>query len=29
VRFASSGRDEGSWQRFMRYFDLYTQRGGG
>jgi len=29
VRFANSGGDEGSWQRFMRYFDLYTQRGGG
>jgi hypothetical protein len=29
VRFAATGVDEATWQRFMRYFDLYTQRGGG
>jgi hypothetical protein len=29
VRFEARGVDEGAWQRFMRYFDLYTQRGGG
>jgi hypothetical protein len=29
VRFAASGVDEDAWQRFMRHFDLYTQRGGG
>lgn len=29
VRFAACGIDEAAWQRFMRYFDLYTQRGGG
>jgi hypothetical protein len=29
VRFAAQGVDEAAWQRFMRYFDLYTQRGGG
>lgn len=29
VRFAAQGVDEQAWQRFMRYFDLYTQRGGG
>ena len=29
VRFDAHGVDEAVWQRFMRYFDLYTQRGGG
>ena len=29
VRFAASGVNEAAWQRFMRHFDLYTQRGGG
>ncbi len=29
VRFAAQGVDEVAWQRFMRHFDLYTQRGGG
>ena len=29
VRFAARGIDDAVWQRFMRYFDLYTQRGGG
>ena len=29
VRFAARGIDDAAWQRFMRYFDLYTQRGGG
>ena len=29
VRFEARGVDEAAWQRFMRYFDLYTQRGGG
>ena len=29
VRFAAQGVDEATWQRFMRHFDLYTQRGGG
>ena len=29
VRFAAVNIDEATWQRFMRYFDLYTQRGGG
>jgi hypothetical protein len=29
VRFEARGVDEGAWQRFMRHFDLYTQRGGG
>lgn len=29
VRFSAQGVDSGDWQRFMRYFDLYTQRGGG
>ena len=29
VRFEASGVEAGAWQRFMRYFDLYTQRGGG
>lgn len=29
VRFAVEHVDAAAWQRFMRYFDLYTQRGGG
>ena len=29
VRFEARGIDEATWQRFMRHFDLYTQRGGG
>jgi len=29
VRFQAHGVDEAAWQRFMRHFDLYTQRGGG
>jgi hypothetical protein len=29
VRFQAHSVDEGAWQRFMRHFDLYTQRGGG
>jgi hypothetical protein len=29
VRFEARGIDETAWQRFMRHFDLYTQRGGG
>jgi hypothetical protein len=29
VRFEAHGVDEAGWQRFMRHFDLYTQRGGG
>ncbi len=29
VRFEASGIDDAAWQRFMKYFDLYTQRGGG
>ncbi len=29
VRFEARGVDEAAWHRFMRYFDLYTQRGGG
>jgi hypothetical protein len=29
VTFAAAGLDEAPWQRFMKYFDLYTQRGGG
>lgn len=29
VRFAARGVEESAWQRFMRHFDLYTQRGGG
>lgn len=29
VRFSARGVEEAAWQRFMRYFDLYTQRGGG
>ena len=29
VRFEARGVDLAAWQAFMRYFDLYTQRGGG
>lgn len=29
VRFEARGVDEAAWQRFMRHFDLYSQRGGG
>ena len=29
VRFTASAIPEEAWQHFMRYFDLYTQRGGG
>lgn len=29
VRFEAHGVDDAAWQRFMRHFDLYTQRGGG
>ena len=29
VAFRFSGLDAAARQRFMRYFDLYTQRGGG
>jgi len=29
VHFDAKGVDEAAWQRFMRHFDLYTQRGGG
>jgi hypothetical protein len=29
VSFRFSGIDEATLQSFMRYFDLYTQRGGG
>ena len=29
VRFDACGVDEAAWQRFMRHFDLATQRGGG
>jgi hypothetical protein len=29
VRFAAENVEEDAWQRFMRHFDLYTQRGGG
>jgi hypothetical protein len=29
VRIEAVGVDEASWQRFMKHFDLYTQRGGG
>ncbi len=29
VRFAAQGIADDAWQRFMRHFDLYTQRGGG
>lgn len=29
VHFAALQVEVDEWQRFMRYFDLYTQRGGG
>lgn len=29
VRFAARDIDADAWQAFMRYFDLYTLRGGG
>ncbi len=29
VRTEAIGVDEAAWQRFMKHFDLYTQRGGG
>jgi hypothetical protein len=29
VRTEAIGVDEDAWQRFMKHFDLYTQRGGG
>jgi hypothetical protein len=29
VGFAAERVDGPAWQRFMRYFDLHTQRGGG
>jgi hypothetical protein len=29
VRFAARHVDDSTWQRFMRHFDLHTQRGGG
>jgi hypothetical protein len=29
VKIEARGIDETSWQRFMKHFDLYTQRGGG
>ena len=29
VRFEARGVDDDAWQRFMRHFDLHTQRGGG
>jgi hypothetical protein len=29
VRFEARGVEAAAWQGFMRYFDLYTQRGGG
>ena len=29
VKFVASGIAEAPWQEFMKYFDLYTQRGGG
>jgi hypothetical protein len=29
VRTEVIGVDEPAWQRFMKHFDLYTQRGGG
>ncbi len=29
VHFEARSVDTAAWQRFMRYFDLYTQRGGG
>ncbi len=29
VRFQARGVEAAAWQAFMRYFDLFTQRGGG
>lgn len=29
VRIEATSVDESAWQRFMKHFDLYTQRGGG
>jgi hypothetical protein len=29
VKMEARGVDEAAWQRFMKHFDLYTQRGGG
>jgi len=29
VRFEACGVDADAWRAFMRYFDLYMQRGGG
>jgi hypothetical protein len=29
VRIEAIGVGEAAWQRFMKHFDLYTQRGGG
>ena len=29
IRFEALGVEDAAWQAFMRYFDLYTQRGGG
>jgi hypothetical protein len=29
VSFEAARVSEAAWQRFMRHFDLYTQRGGG
>ncbi len=29
VRIEGLGVEEAAWQRFMKHFDLYTQRGGG
>ena len=29
VLMKARGIDEAAWQRFMKHFDLYTQRGGG
>jgi len=29
VSIQAQGVDEAVWQRFMKHFDLYTQRGGG
>ena len=29
VRIEAHGVEEAAWQRFMKHFDLYTQRGGG
>ena len=29
VRFSACDVSVAAWQRFMRHFDLYTQRGGG